>query len=53
VLVGTNDYLLFGETIEAVAFRGVESLNLEMALGASGATSLPVDIHSSDCNPNS
>ena len=44
-LVGNNDFLVFNETMEAVAFRGLESLYLEMSICPDGSTRLPVEIH--------
>jgi hypothetical protein len=44
VLNATNDFQLFGETFEAVAYVGVESLAVTSTVCPSGATSAPVEI---------
>ena len=44
-LVGTNDFIIFSETLENVGKRGVESLHLTMDLCSDGSTSAPVEIH--------
>ncbi len=44
-LISTNNFIVFSESIEAVAKRGTESLHLDMALCANGTTSAPVEIH--------
>jgi hypothetical protein len=46
VLNATNDFQLFGETFENVAFVGVESLAVESTICDSGTVSLPAAI---DC----
>jgi hypothetical protein len=48
-LVGTNDFVVFSETMEAVARRGQESMHLSMDLCADGSTSAPVDIQGTVC----
>lgn len=47
VLNSTNDFQIFGETFENVAYVGVESLAVESTVCDSGAVSLP--IHVTDC----
>jgi hypothetical protein len=44
-LVGTDDFLIFSETMENVTKRGVESLALTMTLCADGTTSAPISIN--------
>jgi hypothetical protein len=44
VLNSTNDFQIFGETFENVAFVGVESLAVETTVCDSGAVSLPVTV---------
>ena len=48
-LVGTNDFIIFSETMENVAMRGIESLYLDMQLCADGSTSAPVDLTGKVC----
>jgi hypothetical protein len=44
VLNATNDYQIFGETFEAVAFTGVESLAVTTPVCDSGTVSLPDNV---------
>lgn len=48
-LVKTNDFVSFFETMENVAFRGVESLLITMTLCPDGSTSAPIDISGTVC----
>ncbi len=48
-LVGTNDFLIFSESMENVAMRGIESLLVTMTLCPDGSTSAPVDITGTVC----
>ncbi len=48
-LVGTNDAIVFSESMEAVAKRGVESLHLDMDLCPDGSSSAAVDVHGTVC----
>lgn len=45
VLNGTNDFQIFAETFEQVAFHGVEALRLTIDTCPDGSTSAPVDIN--------
>jgi len=45
VLNETNDFQIFGETFEAVAFVGVESLRIQSTVCDSGTVSLPNDVN--------
>ncbi len=44
VLNATNDFEIFGETFENVAFIGVESLAVSSAICDSGTVTLPVAV---------
>jgi len=48
-LVGTNDFLVFSESMENVAMRGVESLLITMDLCPDGSTSAAIDISGTVC----
>ncbi len=48
-LVGTDDYLVFSESMENVAMRGVESVLITMTLCPDGTTSAPIDIAGTVC----
>jgi hypothetical protein len=45
-LVSTNDYRIFSETFEGLAFRGHWAYKLGMEVAANGSASAPIDVHS-------
>ncbi|MDP9333233.1 MAG: hypothetical protein M3Q30_08005 [Actinomycetota bacterium] len=47
--MGTDDYLVFSESMENVAMRGVESVLITMTLCPDGTTSAPIDIAGTVC----